>query len=319
MARIDHRSSTRFDQESDTSHVKYVLATVPLAVVLVMFVYEAYQRPSKPFYNLPSYVTDDATLSQAAEASGSLVPLMDMNFVTLSFSVAWAIAACYYLGFLRAQRAMVDAYLEKGKPILGNVVYEKKGWAFEFRYYGYCSYPHPDPSSDPDADEATTVRKRVRVHEPYTRELVPILYLPGYPKSGQGKDDVQYASLLGLKNKPREVFMGRLCLFWFIVCVGVAIFILRQMSIIDEAEYYAGITDEYDNVDKGWKVFWLFIGIGVFGVAIGGTALAWINRRWWLLHQGTFSMGDLSIHGFDGMAASESQAGEDYLRMSNYK
>lgn len=312
MARIDPRTSTRFEQESDRSNVKYVLATVPLAVVLIMFVYEAYQRPSKPFYNLPAYVTDDATLRQAADASGSLVPLRDMAVVVLSFSVFWSILAAYFLGFLRAQHAMVEAFLSKGKSTMGNVVYERKGWACEFRYYGYCSYPHPDPDSDPNAEgEAVIVRKQVRLQEPYTRELVPILYLPGYPKSGQGKDDVEHASLMGLRNRPYEVFLGRFALAWTIVCICVAIYILHQMSVIDQAEYYAGITDEYEDVHVGWKIFGLFIGIGIFGVAIGGTVLAWINRRWWILHQGTLSMGDLSIHGCG-------RSGDDYQQMSAY-
>ena len=173
MAPTDLRSSTRFEQESNKSNVKYVLATVPLAIVLAMFVFEAYQRPSKPFYNLPSYVTDDAMLRNAADASGSLVPLMDMTYVVLSFCVFWSILTCYFLGFLRMRQTIINAYLEKGTSILGNVVYERKGWACEFRYFGYCSYQHPD------MEDATIVRKRVRVFEPYTRELVPILCIPG--------------------------------------------------------------------------------------------------------------------------------------------
>jgi hypothetical protein len=318
MARIDPRTATKFDQETDRSNVKYVLATLPLAIVLIMFTVEAYQRPSKPFYNMPADVTDDAVLRQAAEASGSLVPLMDMCYVVLSFGIFWAILAGYFLIFLKAQHAMVETYLEKGRSVLGNVVYERKGWACEFRYYGYCSYTHPEPSSDPNAmGDATIIRKQVRVQEPYTRELVPILYLPGYPKSGQGKDDVEFASLVGLKDKPRENFLGWFSFVWTLICIGVTVFILHQMSVIDEAEYNAGVTDDYDNVKKGWKVFSLFVGIGIFGVAICGTGLAWLNRRWWLLHQGTLSMGDLSIHGFDGVVVAST--GDDYQRMAGHK
>lgn len=313
MARIDPKTATRFDQEYDRSNTKYVLATVPLAVVLAMFAYEAYQRPSKPFYNLPADVTDDALLRQAAEASGSLVPLMDMVYTVLSFGLAFSVGACYLLLFLRAQAALMEAYLEKAQSTLGNVVYERKGWACEFQYYGYCSYPHPDPDSDPSAGgDELVVRRQVRVQEPYTRELVTILYLPGYPKSGQGKDDVEYASLMARRSRPREVFLGLFCLAWTVLCLVVTVYILHQMAVIDELETYEGVVNDYDVATKGWRVFWLFIGIGMIVGAFGGTILAWINRRWWIIHQGTVSMGDLSIHGCG-------KTSDDYQRMSAYK
>ena len=193
---------------------------------------------------------------------------------------------------------------------MGNVVYERKGWACEFRYFGYCSYPHPEPESE--NDETVIVRRQVRLQEPFTRELVSILYLPGFPKSGQGKDDIEFASLMAQKNRPREVFLGLFCLAWTILCLAVTVYILLQMGVVDEAEYFEGVTDDYDNVSKGWKVFSLYVGIGILGVAMGGTVLAWINRRYWLIYQGTLSMGDLSIHGCG-------KTSDDYHAMSHYK
>jgi len=298
MARTDLRSSTRFEQQADDSYAKYVLSTLPLAVVMVMFVFEAYQRPNKPFYNMPAFVTDDYQLQSAAEASGSLVPLMDMLYVVLAFTVPWALLTCYNLVFLRLRHEMIDHYLANADILMGNVVYERKWWACEFRYYGYCSYQHPD--DDNKGRHQDLVRKTVRMYEPYTRELVPVLCLPGFPKSGQGKDDVEYASLMAQKARPRELFFGRFSLFWLIICISVAIYLLHVMYVIDEAEYYAGITDDYENADKGWILFWMFLGIGVIGAGLGGSCLAWLHRRWWLLHQGVNYIGDLSIHGFDG-------------------
>ena len=220
---------------------------------------------------------------------------------------------------------MIEAYLEQGKSVLGNVVYEGRCWAFEFRYYGYVSYNHPDPASLHVEGESESnknevhpvVRKKTRIYEPYTRELVTILCLPGYPKSGQGKDDLEYANLVSMKNRPREVFLGRFCLLWTLVCALVPVYILRQMRIIDEAEYYAGIKDDYENVHKGWIIYWLFIGVGVFVFAFGGNGLAWLYRRWWLLHSGSISQGDLSVHGVELGATSESRSGEEYHRMRN--
>ena len=148
---------------------------------------------------------------------------------------------------------------------------------------------------------------------------MPILCLPDYPKSGQGKEDLEYANMAANKSRSRELFFGWFSLAWTLVCIGVALYILRQMSIIDEAEYYAGITDEYDNVNKGLKVFCLFMVLGVFGCGICGTGLAWVHRRWWILHQGNLSIGDLSIHGFDGVVVNESQSVDDYQQMANYK
>ncbi|CAB9520182.1 expressed unknown protein [Seminavis robusta] len=316
MARASYRESTGFVQEHNRSNVKFVLASAPLAVVMIFFVYEAYHRPEKPFYNIPSYVTDDAVLRKAAEDSGSFVPLMDMCYVMLSFCVAWACLAGYFLGFLAARRNIIERYLDSGKPVRGNVVYEHRCWAFEFRYYGYCSYQHPDPASDPNIEDLgespIIIRKRTRIFEPYTRELVPILCLPGYPMSGQGKDDVEFANINALKNKSREVFLGWFCLAWTVVCAAVPIYILHQMSIIVEREYYAGISDNYDNPKKGWAVYWLFIGIGVLGGGVGGNALAWMYRRWWILHQGSAAEGDLSVHGVSPQTGNA----QDYVRMS---
>lgn len=323
MARIDPRVASRFEQDSERSNLKFVLATLPLAGILILFIVEAYQRPSKPFYNLPSYVTDDAVIRAAAEDSGALVPLMDMCIVVLSFCVAWACLCCYWLGFLRARHNMIEKFLDEGQPVRGNVVYEGRCWAFEFRYYGYVSYtPKKEPTEDSEANNSkakigpVVVRKRTRIFEPYTRELVPILCLPGYPKSGQGKEDLEYANLLALKNRPREVFLGRFALVWTIVCALVPVYILHQMRIIHDREFWAGIQDDYEDVDKGWIIYWLFLGVGILGVAMGGNALAWLRRRWWLLHQGTLTDGDLSIHGYGGAAAvTDSHSGEDYQQM----
>lgn len=327
MARIDTRISTRFEQESDTSNTKFVLATLPLAAVIVWFLIEAYQRPFKPFYNLPSYITDDRIIQSAADDSGSFVPLMDMCYVVLSFCVLWACLTGYFLGFLRARHAMIERYLQEGTSVLGNVVYEGRCWAFEFRYYGYCSYTHPSArhaagqtNNDGHIRKGLPIiRKKTRIFEPYTRELVPILCLPGYPKSGQGKDDLEYASLIASKNRSREVFLGRFCLLWAIICALVPVYILCQMRIIDEAEYYAGIKDDYENADKGWIIYCVLMGVGVLGVAMGGNALVWLYRRWWLLHQGHFAEDDLSTHGDDynavGAASSDSQYCENYQRM----
>ena len=317
MARISQRLSTRFVQQNDKSNLKFALSTLPLTIVLVYFIVEAYQRPSKPFYQLPSYVTDDAIIRKAAEDSGSLVPLMDMVIVVLSFCVAWSMGAAYFLGFLGARQKLIDEYLEKGTSVLGNVVHEGRCWAFEFRYYGYCSYTHPDPE---EAKNGGVLRKKVRIFEPYTRELVPILVLPGLPNSGQGKDDVEYANLVSMKDRPREIFQGRLCLFWAIVCALVPIYILHQMSIINEAEYWAGITDDYDNLKKGWIVYACLMIFGVGLVAIGGMIAGWYYRRWYLLYQGSIHYdGDISMHGVEGgvLGSRSHQSGEDYERMGH--
>ena len=313
MARINERLSTRFVQQHDKSKLKFVIATLPLAGVLIWFVVSAYQRPSKPFYNLPSYMTDDYAIRKAADDTGPVVPLMDMTIVVLSFCVAWSSMAAYFLGFLGARQKLIDNYLANGTSILGNVVHETRCWAFEFRYYGYCSYPHPDPE---EARNGAILHKKVRIFEPYTRELVPILILPGFPHSGQGKDDVEYANLVSMKERPREIFQGRLCLFWAIVCALVPIYFIHQMAVINEAEYYAGITDDYDNPKKGWKVYALFMIIGVGLFAIGGVVAAWFHRRWYLLHQGKISYdGDISLHGVEGGGESASRSGEDYVSM----
>jgi hypothetical protein len=322
MARIDPRISTRFGQQSNPSNVKFVLASLPLAILILWFVVEAYRRPEKPYYNLPSYITDDYAIRSAAEESGSFVPLMDMCYVVLSFCAAWACLACYFLGYLRAREAMIDRYLEHGKSILGNIVYEQRCWAFEFRYYGYCSYQHPDPSEDPgttiadnnNSGQPIVLRKKTRIFEPYTRELVPILILPGYPRSGQGKDDLEFANYAVLQSRPRELFLGRFCVLWTIVCASVPVYILRQMRIIDEREQSAGISEDYDNADKGWIIYGLFLGVGVLGIAAGGNVLAWLYTRWWLLHQATSSRGDLSMHGFDGRIKATPN-GDDYRRI----
>jgi len=312
MARISYRESTRFVQESDKSPWRFALATIPLAIVMIYFIVEAYLRPQKPFYNLPSGTTDDAVIRQAAQDSGSLVPLMDMVYVSCAFCVAWTMAASYFLGYLGARAKLISKYLEEAKSVLGNVVYEDRYWACEFRYYGYCSYTHPDPE---EAKKGTVIRKQVRIYEPYTRELVPILYFPGKPYSGQGKEDLEYADLIFKQDRPREVFEGRLCLLWAIFTAVIPLYILHQMAIIDEAEFWAGLEDTYDNVNTGWLVYGLFMSVGVMLFGVGGTILCWFYRRWWIVSQGNLHVGDISMHGVEGVSGSESEA-EHYHKMS---
>lgn len=314
MARISQRLSTKFIQENDKSYLKFALASLPLAIVLIYFIVEAYFRPTLPYYNLSSSVTDDAVIRQAAIDSGSLVPLMDMVTTICSFCVAWAIAACYFLGYLGARSAIIERFLDEGKSITGNVVHEQRWWACEFRHYGYASYTHPDPD---EAKNGAVVRKQVRIFEPYTREKVPVLCLPGYPQSGQGKEDLEYANAVCMRDRPREIFQGRFCLGWAVVCALIPLYILHQMSVIDQAESYAGITDDYDNVQKGWVLYGLFMGVGVVLVAMGGTALCWFYRRWWILHQGDLEIGDISRHGVEpNVSYTEShQSAEEYQRM----
>lgn len=310
MARIDPKIASRFEQESNNTSAKFVASTVPLAIVIVYFLVDAYKRPSKPFYNLPAYVTDDGVIQKAADESGSLVPLMDMTYVVLSFCVFWACLTFYFLGFLRMRHALLEDYLNNGITTRGNVVYEGRFWIFGFRYYGYVSYQKPN------YPDGASIRKKVRIWEPYTREMVPILYLPGYPMSGQGKDDLEYAQLLALKNRSKEVFMGRYSLLWTLICGLVPIYFIKQMAVIGEAEYYSGIKDDYDNVDKGWTVYWLFLSVGLVVFAAGGNVAAWFWRKRWLLHQGELVSGDISMHGFDDEGVSNSQSVDgDYQKM----
>ena len=225
----------------------FVLTTLPLFGLLIYFLYEAAVRPQKDFYNLGDDYTDDE-FEAAKQEKKEMLSLMEILITFLVFHVLWTIFIIYILVFVPKRRHLVGRYFKEGESTLGDVIYDKKSRRWNaFHGYGYAVYPHPD--------QKVLVRKRVRVYQPYTRERVTILRLPGKPLSGQAKIDLEVDLGAATKDRDHKNFsLALYALFWYFFTLGSSIFVLRQMKATDEMEGYASFAT---------KVFFLFVGLNI--------------------------------------------------------
>jgi predicted PurR-regulated permease PerM len=100
------------------SVVQVVLATVPLLIVLLYFLYLAWKRPTLPIYNLGSNYTEDQW-QQALQETGSTIRLMDIVYVYLGILVTWTTFGTYLASFIPKRRHLIGRYLREGATTVG--------------------------------------------------------------------------------------------------------------------------------------------------------------------------------------------------------
>ena len=209
----------------------FVLTTIPLLGLLIYFLYEAAIRPQKSIYNLGDDFTDDEYEAARSEI-GSLISLNDMLIVFLIFHALWTMFVVYVLIFIPKRRHLIGRYLRDGEETLGDIIYDRNSRKCSgFHDYGYAIYPHPT--------RRILIRKRVRVYQPYTRERVTILRLPGNPLSGQAKVDIEVdlsAASQDRDNRNHSLAVYSTC--WYFFTLLGSVFLLHQMKQTDDVEGY---------------------------------------------------------------------------------
>ena len=108
-------------------------STMPLAMVIVWFLWEAHQ--------LPTNVCDE----QIEEEVCANVRLVDMTIVCLIMAQLWACLAVYLSFFVPKRHEVILEYLEDGRTLIGDVFYreETKCGRLSTTHFGHVTYPHP--------------------------------------------------------------------------------------------------------------------------------------------------------------------------------
>lgn len=256
------------------SVLQFAAATLPFLVLIVYFMYEAALRPSKPLYDLDDAVDED-TWNKARDESGDMIPLADMVTCILVLFGAFSTLAVYIIVFVPMRRGLMKRYLEDGQVVLGDVDYKEERGTCDCRFlanYAFVSYSHPE------VGDSQLIRKKVRVYEYFSKEKTTILYLPGKPYSGQPKSDVEFDLAASSDARDQTRHIAWICLVWMVFTLASTVFIILQMSRFDDPE---------EDQTEQWTRFGWAVGFIVPMVAIGGNALRWLMRRYWLLHSCT--------------------------------
>jgi hypothetical protein len=236
--------------------VQVVLATVPLLIVLLYFLYLAWKRPTLPIYNLGSNYTEDQW-QQALQETGSTIRLMDIVYVYLGILVTWTTFGTYLASFIPKRRHLIGRYLREGATTVGDVIYDELTrhplwsricfccWG-KFHDYGYAVYPHPD-------DARRMIRKRVRVYQRYTREKIAIVLLPGRPLSGQAKVDLEIDLLAASKDRDQvNTAIVHVAMVWILFVLLAPLYVISQM---------AKVPDDQEDEALARRIFMTVVGL----------------------------------------------------------
>lgn len=108
-------------------------ATIPLAIVIIWFLWEAHERPAN--------LCDE----QNVEEDCANIRLGDMTIVCLVMAQLWACLAVYLSFFVPKRHEVILEYLEDGRTLIGDVFYreERKCGRMSTMQFGHVTYPHP--------------------------------------------------------------------------------------------------------------------------------------------------------------------------------
>jgi hypothetical protein len=295
---------------------QFCIATLPLFVVLCFFLIVAHNRPNKPYYA----VMDD----QVRFEIGSTQPMMDlmqMLYVFLAILPLWTSFLAHLNMFIPKRRALIRHYIENAETLTGDVWVElnssrcqcKRSWllwncsgCFGIWSKDYGELVYKVNLTKQEECTKGLVSKCVRTYKPWSRERVPILVLPGLPRSGLVKSDVEIdAKTHAGSDVVKEIFY--LIAFWIVFIVFGSVYLVTQM---------AKLFDEVANVEKAWTILLcvvLFHGPLIYGM----TWLRYYHYRHWLTNSGTITPcgnkdNPNKVHG-EGSVSSQ---GGPYIQMA---
>lgn len=295
---------------------QFFVATGPLLGVLMYFIYLAHKRPSILRYNLDQNA-DDALIKEAyAESEIPLTEMLWVFLVTgvlwciftvyivnfipkrrklLSSYLASGVKTvlgdvqfekihsnifmrCFH-SCVKADYAFVTYTLHKG---------DKKDVNFDDSYFDSWMNGNKLNKNSVDTDNVSqnqsetrdvtgiVIQRKIRTYFPFDREQVAILILPDKPRSGVPRADLEKD--LATKIAPSKLTkLTIICFFWIVFTTVGSIYILFQMSKID---------DDYEDEQQGWIVFALTWVIIMPGISFGWNLLRFFQYARWLTDQG---------------------------------
>jgi len=275
--------------------IHLVLTTSPFLLLFSYFIYSASQRPNLPIYHLYE-INDDAVRQQMIQSNDTVIKLSGMLYSFLLTFILWSILTVYLAFFIAKRRRLMERYQQEGVvSVLGNVLYDRpSGICANLRGkchnedYAYVTYQYPSDNNNVYNNHTKTedeeapklvVEKVVRTYFPYHREKITILILPNLPLSGQPKEDIErdvstYQSNYAIKNRNRKKYVLVLCISWIFFCLFGALYILHQMSIMNEMNFD---NAEEEDLDTAWIIFWIVLLLVTPILAFGGNLIQW----WW--------------------------------------
>jgi len=265
-----------------------VLSSLPLALVLAYFLWQASRRP---------FAQCDAAQKAAIEASngGGMkgyfmdffdlaiddcfdpVSLTQMVIIFLCLAQMWGLLCVYVSFFIPRRRRLLKEYLNEGVAVLGDVYYELRTYCFGryFDHVGHVTYPHPNKDVYP-----VYVRRELSVLEHFTREQVTILMLPDHPFSGQAKTDLEIDFAAAQRNRRKNTAIACISWIWFAFTLFSPIYILLTMDMVRDENMVAAGDD--DSVADGrrakvisWALYCIFAVLVIPAISIGVNKLAW--------------------------------------------
>jgi hypothetical protein len=255
------------------SVLQFALATVPFLILFSYFLYEAARRPYKPIHTMnDETITDDWRWQQANDENGAEIPLRDMMICMTVFLCLFVWLVVYIWIFIPLRRQLMKSYLANGLVVLGDVLYdEMNSTIFNccMTRYATVEYRHP-------YDDTTTsiLQKSVRVYQYYTREQTTLLYLPDKPYSALPKSDIELDLEASDDTRAKTKKLTWILVFWVVFLIVSPIYVLHQMSLVND-----------EDAEEGWKIFLSLVVIGVAVISIGGNVVRWMIYRHWLLYR----------------------------------
>jgi hypothetical protein len=268
------RSATpkrQFDLEPSTLPlVQLICATVPLALPILWFMYEAFERPSQQCSQDTENVQDDSC--------SNLFALVDIIVVTLCVALAWAILCVYLNYYVPRRHALVEEYLTNGKTIIGDVFYSprKTYRCGHLTSYGTVVYPHPNRNMP------VLLQRQVFLYDKFTREKTTLLYLPDQPYSAQPKSDLRIDYDAAQMNSNRLDFLRLLSLGWLLFSLACSLYALFVLIDLDSVLEYGMFWLPQYTATYAVVAFSTFVLIIIPAVSLGLNVIGWSLHRHWL-------------------------------------
>jgi hypothetical protein len=264
-------SKRQYDlQPSTLPLAQSICATVPLAVLILWFMYEAYARPSQ---QCSQDVNNDE-----ADSCSNLFALGDIIVVTLFVALAWAILCAYLSYFVPRRHALVDEYLTNGKTIIGDVFYSPRQAYHRcgrLTSYGTVVYPHPNRTMP------VLLQRQVFVYEKFTREKSILIYLPDQPCSAQPKSDLRIDYDVAQLNTERLEFLRLFSIGWMLFSLACSLYSLFVLVDLESTLEYGMFWLPQNDSTYAIVAFATFVLVVIPVVSIGLNVVSWrIHRHW---------------------------------------
>ena len=215
-------SIRRFDLGSASQPTfQFIIATVPLFLLLVWFVVNAHAQLKTSCYDDKVFY-DEESFAIYEEECSKFIPLKQFVYVFVTIYFCCILLEMYILVFVPMRHRLINQYLSDGETVIGNVYFKPSKHNMTLTSHGHVVYEH----------ESKRIRRQVQIFERYTRELAAILILPGQPLSGQPKVDLEIDRDSFELNKPRMKILAWYVGAWSLFCFVAPIYIVRSMGII---------------------------------------------------------------------------------------